>query len=284
VAAVYRGPYSKNGYFRIEREQDHAAEREAGVRPGAGGLDEVRDADGRGCPEQAGAEAGPEDGRRAGHRVRVGAHGRRRHADRIIGSCPALAVRGSRAVESAPWRTSPLLPACPGSAVCSRSGPRRRAPLGALADVLLHAPNTLSAGERELIAAYVSSLNDCAFCHASHAAIAACHLDDDEALVAAVVHGPEHAPVSPKLKALLAVARRVQQGGRTVREDDIARARREGATDTEIHDTVLIAAAFCMFNRYVDGLATWTPTDAAGYRESARRVARHGYSASLPGR
>jgi uncharacterized peroxidase-related enzyme len=160
--------------------------------------------------------------------------------------------------------------------------PETAGPLGALADVLLHAPNTLAAGDRELIAAYVSSLNDCTFCHTSHAAIAACHLGDDEALVAAVLRDPEHAPIATKLKALLAIARRVQQGGRTVRDEDIARARREGATDIEIHDTVLIAAAFCMFNRYVDGLATWTPTDAAGYREAARRVARDGYSASLP--
>ncbi len=131
-----------------------------------------------------------------------------------------------------------------------------------------------------MIAAYVSLLNKCMFCHNSHAAIAACHLDD-EALVASVMQDPERGAVSAKLKALLAVAARVQQGGRCVREEDIARARAEGATDTEIHDTVLIAAAFCMFNRYVDGLATWTPTDPAAYRERAGSVARDGYSASL---
>src|SRR5580765_1435118 len=133
--------------------------------------------------------------------------------------------------------------------------PETAGPLGALADALLHAPGTLSPGEREVIAAYVSLLNECMFCHNSHAAIAACHLDD-EGLVASVMQDPERGAVSAKLKALLAVAARVQQGGRHVREEDIARARAEGATDTEIHDTVLIAAAFCMFNRYVDGLAT----------------------------
>jgi uncharacterized peroxidase-related enzyme len=171
----------------------------------------------------------------------------------------------------------PTPPGLPGIRGLLAFRPETAGPLGALADVLLHAPNTLSAGERELIAAYVSSLNDCAFCHASHAAIAACHLDDDEALVAAVVHGPEHAPVSPKLKALLAIARRVQQGGRTVREDDIARARREGATDTEIHDTVLIAAAFCMFNRYVDGLAAPAPDDPGAYAAMGATLAAEGY-------
>ena len=160
--------------------------------------------------------------------------------------------------------------------------PETAGPLGALADALLHAPNSLPPGERELIAAYVSSLNDCTFCQTSHAAIAACQLDDGEALVAAVILDPEQAPISDKLKALLALSARVQRGGRSVRPDDVARARSAGATDVEIHDTVLIAAAFCMFNRYVDGLGAWTPPDPASYRERARLVAEHGYSASLP--
>jgi len=151
--------------------------------------------------------------------------------------------------------------------------------VSALADVLLHKPNSLSRGERETIAAYVSSLNDCTFCHRSHAAVASCHLGDEGATMTAVVRDVSTAPVSAKMKALLAIAARVQRSGRDVREDDIARARAEGATDNEIHDTVLIAAAFCMFNRYVDGLGAMTPTDAAGYRERAQYVAEHGYAA-----
>ena len=158
--------------------------------------------------------------------------------------------------------------------------PETAGPLAALAEALLHAPNTLSPGERELIAARVSALNGCTFCRSSHAAIAACHLGDDEALVDAVVRDPASAPgISEKLKALLAVAERVQAGGRSVRPEDVERARRLGATDTEIHDTVLIAAAFCMYNRYVDGLAATTPTDPAVYRARARQTAEAGYSA-----
>lgn len=156
--------------------------------------------------------------------------------------------------------------------------PETAKPLGELADALLHAPGTLSPGERELIAAYVSRLNECTYCHASHAAIAACHLQD-ERLVASVTGSPERAPISEKLKALLALAARVQQGGSAVRAEDIDRARGHGATDVEIHDTVLIAAAFCMFNRYVDGLGTSVPADADGYRARAGFVATHGYSA-----
>jgi uncharacterized peroxidase-related enzyme len=159
--------------------------------------------------------------------------------------------------------------------------PETAGPITALAQTLLYAPNSLSRGDRELIAAYVSALNDCTFCCTSHAAIAACHLQD-QSLVDEVLRSPDAAPVTPKLRALLAIAARVQQSGRAVRVEDVERARREGATDTEIHDTVLIAAAFCMFNRYVDGLGAWTPTDAEGYRQRARHVAEHGYAMPLP--
>ena len=87
----------------------------------------------------------------------------------------------------------------------------------------------------------------------------------------------EHAAISDKLKALLAIAGKVQRGGKNVQPEDIDRARREGATDLEIHDTVLIAAAFCMYNRYVDGLATWAPREPNAYRDPGARLAREGY-------
>jgi uncharacterized peroxidase-related enzyme len=130
----------------------------------------------------------------------------------------------------------------------------------------LRAPGTLSPGERELIATFVSSRNDCHYCQTSHGAVAAVHLGGNEALVADVKRDFETAAISSKLKALLAIAGKVQEGGKRVHEDDIARARAQGATDLEIHDTVLIAAAFCMFNRYVDGLATWAPAEPESYR------------------
>jgi uncharacterized peroxidase-related enzyme len=146
-----------------------------------------------------------------------------------------------------------------------------------LADTLLHAPNTLSAAERELIATYVSSQNDCFYCQTSHGAVASHHLGGDEETVKQVNLDFEQAQISDKLKALLAIAGKVQRGGKNVLAEDVAHARRFGATDLEIHDTVLIAAAFCMYNRYVDGLATWAPDDLAGYRERAAMVARDGY-------
>jgi len=156
--------------------------------------------------------------------------------------------------------------------------PETAKPLCELAEVLLHAPGTLSPAERELIATYVSSLNDCFYCQTAHGAIAACHLGGDDLLVEEVKRDFEHAAISNKLKELIRIAAQVQRGGKCVRPEDIGRAREQGATDLEIHDTILIAAAFCMYNRYVDGLSTWSPADPAAFRERAAKVARDGYS------
>ncbi len=128
-----------------------------------------------------------------------------------------------------------------------------------------------------MIAAFVSSLNACRFCHASHRAAAAHHLDCRYDIVDAVTADYETAPVSAKLKALLAIAAKVQQSGQHVTGADIESARANGATDIEIHDAVLIAAAFCMFNRYVDGLAAVTPTDPQAYDAIGERMAKQGY-------
>ena len=155
--------------------------------------------------------------------------------------------------------------------------PETAKPLNELAEILLHAPNSLAPGERELIATYVSHLNDCYFCQTVHGAIAAAHLDNDENLVRRVKADFQHADISAKLKALLVIAGKVQRGGKHVTPSDVEEARQAGASDIEIHDTVLIAAAFCMYNRYVDGLATWQPEDENLYRERGKKTAKEGY-------
>ena len=157
--------------------------------------------------------------------------------------------------------------------------PQTARPLCELAEVLLRGDHTLSRGERELIAAYVSGLNECRFCASSHAAFAAAQLPDGMPLVAQVRADPETAPITAKLKALLRIAAAVQHGGLAVTTAEVAAARGAGATDLEIHDTVLIAAAFCMFNRYVDGLATVAPADPAAYASMAGRIVNSGYLA-----
>jgi len=146
-----------------------------------------------------------------------------------------------------------------------------------LVEVLLRGPNTLAPAEREMIATYVSSQNDCCFCQLSHGAAAAEHLGGHYELIYQLKLDYERTEISDKLKALLAIAGKVQKGGKHVTSEDVTRARHKGATDKEIHDTVLIAAAFCMFNRYVDGLGTWQPTDPEMYREMGKIIAKVGY-------
>ena len=155
--------------------------------------------------------------------------------------------------------------------------PETAEPLAALAEVLLRDEEGLSRGERELIATRVSYLNDCFYCNNSHGELACVYLDGDRELVDQVRKDYQHAAISDKLKALLTIASKVQQSGKAVQPEDIARARREGATDKDIHDTVLIAAAFCLFNRYVDGLGATTPTDLSTYPARARQVVAGGY-------
>jgi len=169
-----------------------------------------------------------------------------------------------------------LPPGMPGIRGPMAFRPETAKPLNELANVLLHGPGALSPGERELIAAFVSARNDCRYCQTVHGAIAAHHLGDDR-VVHEVLKDVDHAPVSPKLKALLTIAAKVLESGKSVTADDVAHARALGATDAELHDVVLIAAAFCMFNRYVDGLDTWAPDDPDFYRTRAATLARDGY-------
>lgn len=155
--------------------------------------------------------------------------------------------------------------------------PQTARPLNEIADILLVQESSLSRAEREIIASYVSYLNECKFCCTIHSAIAVHLLQGDSDLLQAVKNDYTTAPISEKLKALLAIAAKVQKDGRTVTDEDVQHARNCGATDMEIHDTVLIAAAFCMYNRYVDGLRTWTPDDPHMYAERAALVAQLGY-------
>ncbi len=159
--------------------------------------------------------------------------------------------------------------------------PETAKPLNELAEVLLRDTTGLSRIERELIATHVSYLNDCFYCHNSHGEIACYYLAGNRDLVNQVRENYSASPISDKLKALLQIAGKVQQSGKAVTRDDIENARNHGATDRDIHDTVLIAAAFCMFNRYVDGLAANTPTDLSTYPPRAKQVAENGYGSHI---
>ncbi len=156
------------------------------------------------------------------------------------------------------------------------------APIRALTQVLLRGPSTLSEGERELIATIVSHRNQCKFCATAHTA-AADILLGEENTAAKVKQDISSAPVSDKMKALLTIAAQVQESGKSVTAEAVQQAKDMGATDIEIHDTVLIAALFCLYNRYVDGLATVAPADPAFYKGLAERLKNHGYNRLLQG-
>jgi uncharacterized peroxidase-related enzyme len=165
----------------------------------------------------------------------------------------------------------------PGIMGLMRAYPETAAALNRLAEALLRSPSSLSALERELIGTYVSSGNECGFCTNAHAATARVLFGDEQWIVDAVLRDPEAAPISGKLKALLHIAEKVRSDARSVDTADIERARDAGADDRAIHDTVLIAAAFCMFNRYVDGLGTSTPGDLREYAAMGNALASRGY-------
>jgi len=161
--------------------------------------------------------------------------------------------------------------------------PETAKPLLEIAQVLLVNESPLTRAEREIIASYVSYLNECKFCCTIHTAIAVALLEGDAHVLQAVKDDYTTAPISEKLKSLLAIAAKVQDDARTVSDEDVALARAQGATDIEIHDAVLIAAAFCMYNRYVDGLRAWTPDDPKMYAERGELVAQNGYvQSSMP--
>lgn len=151
------------------------------------------------------------------------------------------------------------------------------APIRELTQILLRGPSTMTPAERELIATVVSHRNECTFCTRAHTAAADVLLGEEET-AAGVKKDISTAPVSDKMKALLTIAAQVQQGGKHVSAAAIQHAKDEGATDLEIHDTVLIAALFCLYNRYVDGLSTVTPKDPDFYKGLGERLKNNGYN------
>ena len=145
-------------------------------------------------------------------------------------------------------------------------------PIRELTQILLRGPSTLTFAERELIATVVSNKNECRFCTAAHTATVDVLLGENDT-AEKVKNDVASAPVSEKLKSLLIIAGLVQESGKAVTPEAIEKARALGATDLEIHDTVLIAALFCLYNRYVDGLSTVAPADPSFYKGLATRIA-----------
>jgi len=150
-------------------------------------------------------------------------------------------------------------------------------PIRVLTQILLRGPSTLTEAERELIASVVSHGNQCRFCTAAHTAAVDMMLGE-HTTAQMVKDDIATAPVSEKMRALLNIAAATGKNGKLVTPEMVARARAEGATDLELHDTVLIAALFSLYNRYVDGMATAMPDDDSYFTMLANRLINHGYS------
>ncbi len=164
----------------------------------------------------------------------------------------------------------------PGITGLLENRPDTAAPIRELTQILLRGKNTLTEMERELVATIVSFKNQCRYCTQAHAATVIA-LGGSQELLDKVYHDPENAPLPEKIKALLQIASNVQESGKAVKPEHIERAKKAGAADREIHDTVLIAALFCLYNRYVDGMGTYCPADPAYYRKLASRLVTIGY-------
>ncbi|MBC7886107.1 MAG: carboxymuconolactone decarboxylase family protein [Saprospiraceae bacterium] len=150
-------------------------------------------------------------------------------------------------------------------------------PLLALMKVVMRSNQGLSLGERELIATYVSYLNDCTNCHTIHGEVAQCFYKDTPELISQIKENYTKNSLTPRLQSLLAIAESVQKGGKHVSEVQIKTARENNISDLEIHDTVLIASMFCFFNRYIDGLGLTSNDTKETYKERAKMIAEHGY-------
>ena len=178
------------------------------------------------------------------------------------------------------------LPDAPGIRAAIQLTPVLGSHLLGLADALLveeYPGATIARAEREMLAEAVSAANDCFFCMDSHGAHAAALLEKEGAtqllpLLDAIKLG-SFEQFSPKMRALIKIARTVGRAPRELTAADVAAALAAGATDADVQLAVLIASAFSMYNRMVDGFRARTSADLDVYRPRAAQIAEHGYSA-----
>jgi uncharacterized peroxidase-related enzyme len=155
--------------------------------------------------------------------------------------------------------------------------PQIASPLKTLMAVMMRSKEGLSKGERELIATYVSNLNDCYNCHQIHGEVAQCFFEELPDLVESIKTDIHNADLTQRQKAILGIAANVQKNGKLVTDQQISGAKNLGISDLEIHDTVLISAMFCFFNRYIDGLGIVSQDTTETFKERAKMIAEFGY-------
>jgi uncharacterized peroxidase-related enzyme len=181
------------------------------------------------------------------------------------------------------------LPDVPGITVAMQLTPELGLHMRGLADALLvndFPGATIGRPEREMLATAVSAANDCFFCMDSHGAFATALLErsgetERVSLIDVVKRGSSDG-LDPKMQTLLHIARTVGRDSLQLTSEDVAAAHDAGASDADVQLAVLIAAAFSMYNRMVDGFRARTPGNPMAYRERAGEIAELGYSAPSP--
>lgn len=151
-------------------------------------------------------------------------------------------------------------------------------PMLALMEGVMRSNDGLSLGERELIASYISYLNDCRHCQIIHGEIAQCLLNDDDFIMDTLRSNFKELKLNPRINAILNIVKCIHLGGKHVGASQIDAAKKIGITEMEIHDTVLISSMFCMFNRYIDGLGLESTDTELSFKQRAKQIAENGYS------
>lgn len=156
-----------------------------------------------------------------------------------------------------------------------RFRPETGKPLLELAEVLLRGPHPLTAGERELIAAYVSGLNACGYCHGVHTVTAqACGVA--AGVAPAVVEDLDAAPVDEKLRPVLRYVGKLTRAPSSVTRADADEVRAAGWSDQALHDAVMVCALFNFMNRMVEGHGISAGPDY--FVKSGMRLRETGYA------
>lgn len=169
------------------------------------------------------------------------------------------------------------LPSLPDDAVLLdvfRAYPEASRPLLEYHQVLLRGPSPLSVAERELIAAYVSGLNACGYCHGVHTATAQA-FGIPEGTLAALIDDVDTAPVAEPMKPLLRYAGKLTLTPSKITPGDAEAVLAAGWPEQAMHDAVAVCGLFNLMNRLVEGLGITAGQDY--FQASARRLAEVGY-------
>ncbi|MDE2133839.1 MAG: peroxidase-related enzyme [Alphaproteobacteria bacterium] len=159
-----------------------------------------------------------------------------------------------------------------------RAYPATARPLIEYHEALMRGESPLSVGERELIAAYVSGLNACAYCHRVHTVTAEA-FGIEEGALQALLDNVDTAPVDDRMKTLLRYVNKLTRLPARLTSADAEAVYAAGWNDQALHDTISVCALFNFMNRLVEGIGV--TADANYFQLSGKRLYQNGYAGLL---